>query len=168
MSKRYWIAVKTKQASSRDAIVNVRNQDYEYFHLTFRTRAVRGIRKVHALFPFYLIVRVDLRKNDPRVLHSTKGIKGIVGRVDEDSIRYFKSCTEKTDPGVYRYSDPAHDYPKFEPGQRVVGLRGLFDDKYGTYRGLAGNSAARVRVLFSILGREAEFELPSYDLASAA
>lgn len=127
------------------------------------------MRKVTALFPYYLMIRVDERKQDPRVLHSTKGISSVIpGRVDQAALDYFRSCTEKTDPGMYRYEDPAHEHPRFNPGESVEGLRGLFKDKYGTYVGLAGNSAARVRVLFTFLGREAEFEVRADDLQAVA
>lgn len=118
-----------------------------------------------ALFPYYLMIQVDDRKQDWKVLSSTKGISSIIpGRVDRAALDYFRRCTEKTDPGVYRYDDPAHDHPRFAAGASVEGLRGLFKEQYGTYLGLAGNSAARVRVLFSILGRDAEFEVRADDL----
>lgn len=167
-SNKYWAVVKTKQSSSKDARVNLRNQDFEFFHLTFRARSVRGVRKVTALFPYYLIVRIDERKNDPRVIHSTKGVSTIVGKVRNDDIRYFRSVTEKTDDGQYRYVDPTHEAPRFDLESSVCGLRGLFHDKYGTYKGLAGNRGDRVRVLFNILGRDAEFEVNAVDLVAVA
>lgn len=168
LRRRYWLALKTKQASSRDAIANIRNQQFDLFHITYRARALRGIRKVAPLFPYYLIVRVDEREQDWKVLCSTKGVTEVLGKVRDDAIKYFRSVCEKTDDGVYRYEDPAHEPPRFTHGDQVAGLRGLFQDKYGEYRGLAGGSTARVRVLFSILGREAEFEVNAVDLVATA
>lgn len=126
-------------------------------------RAVRGVRRITALFPYYLMVQVDKRKQDWKVLSSTKGVSYVLGTVPDEDVARIRSLTDDTVDGYYH--DPAHDHPQFNPGESVRGLRGLFNDKYGTYQGLAGNSAARVRVLFSILGRETEFEVRSDDLA---
>lgn len=161
----------TKQSSSSDALTNLRNQSFEYFHPQYRRRAVRGVRQVSPLFPYYLMVRVDERKQDWRVLSSTRGVKGILmdgdrpGRVRDDAVSDIRALTDDTDDGYYH--DPNHDHPRFDAGAPVLGLRGLFAEKYGTYRGLAGNNGARVRVLFSILGREAEFEVRADDLIAA-
>lgn len=159
----YWLVAKTKQSSSRDAVKHVRNQGFEYFHPLFRKRAVRGTRAVAALFPYYLLIKVNERKQDWRVLSSTKGISTIIGKARTEEVERIRSLTDNTEDGYYH--DPACDHPRFTPGESVEGLRGLFKDKFGTYVGLAGNSAARVRVLFSILGREAEFEVRADDLA---
>lgn len=170
--RKYWIVLKTKQASSSDAVTNVRNQDFEFLHPTFRMRAVRGVRKRAALFPYYLMVRVDDRRQDWRVLSSTKGVASVLlagdkpGHVRDADVEDIRVLTEDTDDGYYH--DPAHEHPRFTPGESVVGLRGLFQDKYGRYKGLAGNNAARVRVLFNILGREAEFEVRADDLVAVA
>lgn len=164
----------TKQASSSDARANLRNQDFEYFHPQFRKRAVNGVRAVTALFPYYLIVRIDDRKHGKdgwRVLSSTRGVRGIIldgdkpGRVPDECVSDLRALTDDTVDGYYR--DPDSEHPSFEPGAPVLGLRGLFAEKFGTYKGLAGNSGARVRVLFSILGREAEFEVRADDLVAA-
>lgn len=164
---KFWIALKTKQASSSDAVTNVRRQGFEYFHPQFRRRAVRGVRAITPLFPYYLIVRVDQRKQDWKVLSSTKGVAQIVGRIARDEqVDHLREIIESTVDGYYH--DPLCDHPSFAPGESVEGLRGLFKDKFGTYVGLAGNSAARVRVLFNILGRDSEFEVRADDLQAVA
>jgi transcriptional antiterminator RfaH len=171
-TNKFWIVLMTKQASSSDAIINLRNQAFEFFHPQYRRRAVRGIRQIAPLFPYYLITRIDERTQDWRVLASTRGVKGVLmdgerpGRVPDVHVETLRRLTEDTNDGYY--ADPTCDHPRFDPGQSVLGLRGLFAEKYGTYKGLAGNNAARVRVLFSILGREAEFEVRADDLADAA
>ncbi len=130
------------------------------------------MRQTTALFPYYLMVRVDVRKQDWRVLSSTKGVSSILldgllpGRVLDEDVARLRSLTDDTDDGYYH--DPKCEHPRFTQGESVEGLRGLFQDKFGTYVGLAGNSAARVRVLFSILGREAEFEVRADDLQAVA
>lgn len=163
---KYWLVLKTKQSASKDARTNVRNQGFEYFHPQYRAMLLRGVRKVTPLFPYYLMVRVDPIKQDWRVLHSTKGVSGVVGKARDVEVDVIRSLTDNTEDGYYH--DPMSDPPRFNPGEPVQGLRGLFEDKFGTYRGLAGNTASRVRVLFSILNRETEFEVCAYDLQSAA
>lgn len=162
------MVLKTKQVSSSDALINVRNQGFEHFHLTYRARALRGVRKVTALFPYYLIVRIDDRKHDWKVLSYTKGVSSVVGRVLDADVEYFRSVTEQTDDGVYRYTDLAQEPPRFNPGDPVEAMRGLFADKHGEYVGRVANSDRRVRVLFSLLGREATFEVNAVDLVKAA
>jgi transcription antitermination factor NusG len=169
---RFWTVLKTKQSSSSDARANVANQDFEFFHPTFRMRAVRGVRRVAPLFPFYLMVRVDERRQDWRALCSTRGVSCVLlsgdgpGQVPDAVVSDFRAIVDDTDDGYYH--DPQHDSPRFSPGAAVEGTRGLFEGKYGTYRGLAGNRGDRVRVLFDILGREAEFEVGVDDLVAVA
>lgn len=166
--RRFWTALKTKQASSSDAVANVRRQGFEYFHPQYRRRSVRGVRAVSPLFPYYLIVRVDERKQDWRVLASTRGVASVLTMSDKPSIirdervAELRHLVDDTDDGYYH--DPQCEHPTFTPGESVEGLRGLFEGKFGVYRGLAGSSAARVRVLFSILGRDAEFEVYADDM----
>ncbi len=130
------------------------------------------MRQTTALFPYYLMVQVDPRKQDWRALASTKGVASILmdgllpGKVFDEDVARLRSLTDETPDGYY--IDPTCEHPRFTQGESVEGLRGLFQDKFGTYVGLAGNSAARVRVLFTILGREAEFEVRADDLQAVA
>ncbi len=133
-------------------------------------RAVRGVRRVAPLFPYYLIVRVT-ESLDWRVLSSTRGVASVLmnglvpGRVSDQSVEALCKLTNTID-GYYH--DPAQaEHKRFRPGQAVEGLRGLFKDKFGIYRGLANErSSERVRVLFRILGREALFEMNADDLVA--
>jgi transcriptional antiterminator RfaH len=162
--------LRTKQAASTDAVVNVRNQNFEIFHPTFRRRpGARGVRRVSPLFPHYLMVRIRNCADDWSVLNNTRGVARVLlsgeqpARVPDRVVSDWRKLVEETDDGYYH--DPEHDGPSFVRGDEVRGLRGLFKGKLGVYRGLAGNRRDRVRVLFSILGRDAEFELSVYDLA---
>lgn len=165
---KYWIVLKTKQASSRDAVINVRNQTFEYIHPLFRKRAVRGIRQRAPIFPYYLLVRIDeTKEQDWKVLSSTKGVSYVIAMsgkpsvVPNDFVRHLKKAINNSADGYY--PDLTQEDQRFERGDIVEGVRGLFEDKYGTYIGLA-NEAHRVRVLFSILGKDAEFEVRVDDL----
>ncbi len=135
-------------------------------------RAVHGVRRIAPLFPFYLMVQVDERTHNWRALCSTRGVSYVLldgeqpGHVSDKVIQDLRTLTDDTPDGYYL--DPQHELPRFNAGSSVAGLRGLFVGKYGTYRGLAGNRGDRVRVLFNILGREAEFELNAVDLVAVA
>ncbi len=129
--------------------------------------SVRGVRRVEPLFPHYLTVRVDERKQDWKVLCSTKGVQYVLGKVRDEVVDRFRKLTDDTADGYYL--DSAMEAPRFKPDSTVLGLRGLFEDKFGRYVGLAsGNRAERVRVLFHVLGRDAEFEVNACDLVAAA
>lgn len=162
--------MKTKQADSRTAVVNVRKQGFKYYRPMYRLRKVQGVRRRAPLFPFYLLVWIDESVHDWRVLASTRGVAYVLGgdkpsRADASIIKEFWKQTEGNDG---YYVDPQQEPPRFNAGQVVRGLRGIFSDKYGKYVGLASNASERVRVLFNMLGREAEFEVRAEDLAAAA
>lgn len=170
-SKKFWSVLMTKQASSSDARANLRNQEFEYFHPQFRKRAVRGVRTIAPLFPYYLIVRIDEQRQDWRVLSSTRGVRGIIldgdkpGLVPDEHVATLRSLSEFTSDGYYH--DAECEHPRFVFDSPVLGLRGLFAQKFGIYKGLEGNNGSRVRVLFNILGREAQFVVRSDDLVAA-
>jgi transcriptional antiterminator RfaH len=169
---KFWIVLKTKQASSRDAVLQTLRQGFEIFHPKLRLQSLRGVRKPAPLFPHYLIVRVDERKQNWKVLCSTRGVSYVLmdgdrpSRIRDEVVAKLRHLTDDTPDGYF--FDHTQEAPRFKPDCTVLGLRGLFEDKFGTYRGLAGNRAERVRVLFSILGKEAEFEVNACDLVAAA
>ncbi len=165
---KFWTVLKTKQPSSNDAVENVEAQGFEYFHPRYRRRPVRGVRRVAPLFPHYLMVRVDESYQNWKVLCSTKGVSSVLmsgdrpGHVSDEAVEDIRSLL--AEDGLY--VDPLHEAPLFPTDCEVEGLRGLFAGKHGRYKGLAGNRGDRVRVLFRILGREAEFELGAQDIAA--
>jgi transcriptional antiterminator RfaH len=164
--------VKTKQPSSKEALTNVRNQGFDYFHPMMRLQSVRAVRRAVPVFPYYLMVRVDDRRSDWRALCSTRGVSYMLmdgerpGVVRDDVVEDLRRLSEDNDDGYYH--DASQEAPRFKPDSVVLGTRGLFQDHFGTYKGLAGNRAERVRVLFKILGKDAEFEVNAVDLVAAA
>lgn len=166
---KYWVALKTKQVSSRDARSNIQSQGFEYLHPEFRRRERNGVRRCAPLFPFYLLVCVDeTERQNWKALSSTKGVSYVLTMsetpsiVPNEFIHRMREAIDGSEDGYY--PDPAQAYPRFNSGDVVEGVRGLFEEKFGKYVGLAGSDASRVRVLFSILGRDAEFEVRADDL----
>ena len=168
--QRFWSVLKTKQAASSDARQNVSAQDFEICHLMFRERPVRGVRRIRPLFPYYLLVRVDLRR-DWRVLHSTRGVSTLFMSGDKPAIvadhHVEKFRQIQNELGYYEDRDHG-EAPRFSRGEDVVVRNGWMTDCEGVYQGLAGLGPERVKVLFVILGQPKVMEMSAFDLASAA
>lgn len=166
---KFWTVVGTKQPSSRDAVINLRNQGFEYYRPLYRARPnAAGVRVTSALFAYYLFVRVGTVGWD--VVRSTRGVAQMYmsgdtpARIADSDIEYFRSIEDDMGYCV----PPTEQPPRFERGQVVDGIGGLFEGNRGTYQGLAGSAADRVRVLFNILGRKVAFEVSAFDLTAAA
>jgi transcription antitermination factor NusG len=169
MRNRFWAVLATKQASSMDARRHVVQQDFEIYHPMYRSRPDRGVRQVLPLFPYYLLVRIDLRKNW-KSLSSTRGVRQIMmngitpSPVPDEDVRRFRDLENEL--GYFEHPDT--EAPRFHANEPVVGTTGLFAGCSGIYQGLVGNSHERVRVLFRILGVPKVLEVKAFDLASAA
>lgn len=166
---RHWTVAGTRSASSGEAIRNISAQGFQYYHPKFRDRPHRGARKILPLFPRYIFVRIDPRRDNWRALCSTRDVSRLFmfgdepARVPDREIEYIMGL--ENEHGYVEHE--LVSAPRFEPGQVVVGMRGLFEDKIGKYQGVGSNSH-RVRVLFEILGRSTTFEVSAYDLAASA
>jgi transcription antitermination factor NusG len=163
---RYWALLKTKQANSADARRHVRRQGFEIYHPEYRSRQnLRNVRRL-PLFPFYLLVRVDVRERW-QSLNSTTGVSHVFtsnelpSRVQDADIRRFRDIENRN--GLVQLDQLLA--PRFDPDQPVVATGGWVEGCEGIYQGLVGDSAARVRVLFSILGKPTVLEVSAFDLA---
>lgn len=167
---KHWAVVSTKSSSSGEAVRNIAAQEFPYFHPKFRGHLHLGVRRILPLFPGYVFVRINTRSDNWKKLSSTRDVRKLFmfgeqpARVPDREIEYLQSL--ENERGYIEHEMFAT--PRFEPGQFVIGMRGLFEDKLGTYQGLVSNSSHRVRVLFEILGRFTTFEISVYDLAASA
>ncbi len=165
---RYWALLKTKDASSKDARRNLLNQNFKFYHPMYRERRVRGVRNTKPLFPYYLLVSVNIRQ-PWKSLCSTRGVSHLFltgelpSQVPDHHVEYFRSIENES--GYIEV--PEYECPRFQPEQPVRGISGLFEDKFGTYHGLAGNRSDRVKVLFDILGKPTVFEVDAHSLVAA-
>ena len=166
---RYWAVAQTKSASSGEAIRRLSDQGFETYHPKFREPPVRGVRAIKPLFPGYLFVHVSREHWKP--VHYTRDVRNVFmsgehpAKVRDIEIERLRSLENSQG-----YVEPDFAKPgTFKRGQSVVATRGIFKDQYGTYRGLADTrSDHRVRVLFTLMGREMVYELSAFDLASVA
>jgi len=167
--RRYWTVVATKTASARDAISNLIAQSFVHYQPEYREPPVRGVRRTSPLFPGYLFVQVT--QENWRPVGGTKGIKHVfmVGphpaRVHNAEIEHLRSLENHQGYIEPEFAAP----PTFAVGESVEAKRGIFQDKFGTYVGLADTRGGhRVRVLFDMLGRSAEYEISAFDLGAVA
>jgi transcription antitermination factor NusG len=167
--QRYWTVLRTKQASSADARKYVVQQGFEIYHPLYRTRPEFGVRRILPLFPHYLLVRINVRRQQWQKLRHTRGVAmmfmsgDVPSQVGDEHVAHFRAL--ENEMGYYEM--PEHEAPRFTPWEPVIGLGGLFEGCEGVYQGIAGNSHERVRVLFHILGQPKVVEMKAYDLASA-
>jgi transcription antitermination factor NusG len=167
--RKYWTVVATKSQSGREAIRNIVAQLFDYYQPEYRTPPVRGVRKTVPLFPGYLFVRVSRANWKP--LASTRDVKHVFqcgphpARISNDEIATLRSAEN-----ALGYTEPAFaSPPAFEAGESVQATRGIFRDHYGKFIGLADTRGGhRVRVLFDMLGRSAEYEISAFDLGRVA
>ncbi len=167
--QRYWTVLKTKQASSGDAVRNVHSQNFPTYHPMTRERRDRGVRRVSALFPYYLLVSINVRRDNWKALASTRGVSrlfmsgSVPARVADEHVDHFRSLENSL--GYIEIEE--NEAPRFDPEQSVVPTSGMFQDKYGIYKGLAGNRGDRAKVLFTILGIPTLFEVDAHALVAA-
>jgi len=166
--KNFWTVLETKSATSGEAMQHAARQGFECYHPKYREAPVRGVRKIVPLFPRYLFVLVR-RSQNWRPLAYTRDIKRVIlgagtdtpAIVPHSEIERLRSLENEIGYVEPDFTQP----PSFVAEQAVVGERGLFRDKHGIYKGLVGNRADRVRVLFEIIGRPVVHEMSAYDLA---
>lgn len=167
--RRYWTVAETKSVRGLVAVANLAKQSFETYQPEYREPPARGVRKTSPLFPGYIFVRVTQENWKP--VAYTKDVKRVImcgqfpSRISNDEVRAIRSL--ENDQG---YIEPAFAAPpKFQFGESVEAKRGIFQDKFGVYQGLADSRGGhRVRVLFDILGRSAEYEISAFDLAGVA
>jgi transcriptional antiterminator RfaH len=160
-----WGVVRTMVAQEDCARLHCARQGYETFLPKFKTYVVaRGTRKpvVRSLFPGYLFVRIT-----DGIWYSLTGTRGVLSvlrdgdfpaRVRDAEIEYLMQRFGESGTKELHSS-------RFEPGQQVRAITGLWRDNVGTFEGLAPGD--RVKVLFEMMGRATRVEIGERELAAA-
>jgi transcriptional antiterminator RfaH len=149
-----WFLVVTKPASESLATQHLSRQGFEtYYPRLSLKRLYRGrwANRIVALFPRYLFVRLDPRRQAFSPIRSTRGVAGIV-RFGEDATvvpdTVVDQLMERADStsGLHRLneSEPRPGSAMRVVGGAFAGLEGVFDREAGTERSI---------VLLSLLGR---------------
>ena len=163
-----WIVLATKQANSADARVHVARQGFDVLHLMYRMKRVKGVREVKPLFPFYLLVKTDLRDEQWKSLNGTRGVRRVLqcsgspSVVAKEHVQKFREIEDEMGYVV----PPGYEVPKFVLNEAVQVRDGWMTGCTGIYRGLVGTSHERIKVLFSILGIPKTIEFSAFDIAA--
>ena len=161
-----WYVARTQRYAEGVAAANLERQGFPTFcPLTRKSRRhARRFESVLApLFPRYIFVRLDLTSDRWRSVRSTRGVAHMIMQGEKP---------QPVAPGVVEVlqqrtsADGSIDFTRrLEIGQSVRIAHGPFAELIGTLEHL--DSAGRVRVLLSLLGRSVSVALKGQDLLPA-
>ena len=159
-----WYVVQSQPRKEFFASANLENQGFATFTPRLR-RTVRHARRLKtvlaALFPRYLFVSLDLRRDAWRSVNGTYGVSRLVTDgsmptpVPPGLVEALLAATDRN--GMLAFSAP------LTPGQQVRLLDGPFAEQIGRLVSL--DDAGRAMVLLEILGAERAVSVTSSALA---
>lgn len=163
-----WYVVQTKFGQEETALAELRGQKFIVFYPTYftlhknkKTGKVR--RKHHPLFPSYMFIRFDPKRN-PRWknIPSTRGVKALVGCSDVFLTPVPKGCVEE----IKRASKTrdaksvekiVHKIIEFIPNMAVMIHKGNMAGHIATY---CNHSKNRAILLLTLLNQKVRVILP--------
>jgi transcriptional antiterminator RfaH len=163
-----WYVVQTQPNAETKAAMHLARQGFTAYLPRYRKRR-RHARKVDTvaapLFPRYLFVAVDTASQRWRSIQSTIGVSHIVGSNDEPTALADRVIEElrgrEDETGFIQLLSR----PRFNPGDAVRVLDGVFAACLGLYESMA--DAERVAVLLDLLGRKVRVVM-DVDMVAAA
>jgi transcriptional antiterminator RfaH len=168
-SGRDWFVIQCHGGKERLAVLNLRRQDFPVFLPLIRTvdrKVGKPVEVLRPLFPGYLFVAFDPRREPWRCINGTLGVKRLVSFTDVPQpvgraimSPLVRACDEE---GVFS----SRRVQEFRPGERVKLSGGPFDDMVGTIEAMAGGD--RARLLLDLLGRTARVTVSRDDLQRVA
>lgn len=160
-----WYAVHTKARQEQLALANLERQHFLGFLPLIRLprhRRDAWVEVTEPLFPGYLFLRLDPRRDDTAPIRSTRGVIGMVrfgGTMRPVPQALIQGLREiQTDPeGAIRREQ------LFQAGGRVAIVSGPLAGLEAIF--LASTGQQRVRLLLCLLGRETTITIPRDHLA---
>lgn len=157
-AEKRWYVARTQRHAEGHAVANLEKQNFRTFYPRFRKsrRHARRVEIVLApLFPNYIFVELDLSRNRWRSVNSTRGVTHMLmqGEMPQAVARGVVESLQLR----MRVDGTVDLTPRLEIGQSVRVAYGPFADFVGTLHQL--DSAGRVRVLLSLLGRSVSVAL---------
>lgn len=163
-----WYLIHSKPQQEETALANLERQGFEAFLPRVRATVCRGgryHRRVKAMFPRYLFVRLKVGEQDWAPIRSTVGVTALVrfgvwpAIVPDDLI---EGLIDRCDEAGVVINLPL---PDFEPGTVVH----VIDGPLAGYRGIvnARNGRERVDVLLDVAGRHARASIDIRQLGRA-
>lgn len=162
-----WYVVFTKARQERVALENLRRQGFETFlpmaHNPYQRH--RSARLAEPLFPRYLFIAADARRQALATVRSTRGAVGLV-RAGTEPLAAPPDVME----ALFQRTDPDTGLVGLEPvvlgpGDRVRVFDGPMAGIEGIFRARSGER--RALLLLSLLGRETEIEVDPLHLRRA-
>jgi transcriptional antiterminator RfaH len=163
-----WIAITTHPHKERVAVMNLGQQGFRTYcpMIRRRTSHARKLRDVfRPLFPGYIFVRLDVKRDQWRPILSTIGVRTLVrfgdklGMVPEG---FVSALQDREEDGAVRLP-PARD--AYVPGEKVRLRNGPFAGLVATV--LASSDCERLSVLMEMLTRSVRVRLPIEDVVPA-
>ena len=143
---RNWYLIKTKSRQEHVAIENLENQKYSTYCPTVK------IKKKHVvLFPGYLFIHLDKKKENWSPIRSTKGVVNFVrfglnfAQVPDTVIEFLKT-------NQLINKEKLKNLNKFQPGDKVKIIDGVFKNCDAIFK--SSNSQDRVILLMNLLGQQ--------------
>ena len=148
---RNWYLIKTKPRQEKTAISNLENQEY-----TTYCPIVTINNKHIVLFPGYIFIHLDKKKEDWSPIRSTKGIVNFVrfglnfAQIPDNVIEFIKA-------NQLLNKEKLINYNKFKPGDKVQISDGVFKNCIAIFESF--KSDERVILLMNILGQQQAINL---------
>lgn len=165
-----WYVVHTKPRAEAKAVWHLQNQGFQYFMPRIRAlrKHARKVTTVLApLFPHYLFVRLELNAVRWRAINGTRGVVRLLTDGSLPSpvpTGVVETLLTKCDR---QGAVPLTAMGLFAKGLKVRIRSGSFAGQTAEINELFAEESDRVRVLLTLLGAEAELQLPSYAIEAA-
>ncbi len=164
----HWYVAQTHPHAETKASLHLTRQDFEVYvprYLKKRRHARRVDMVAAPLYPGYVFVAIDLKVQRWRSIQSTIGVSRLVCRGDDPA-----AVPEGIVEELKRRQDEnglitLERRPRFNPGDSVRVVAGVFSDSLGLYEGI--DDKERAAILLDLLGRKVRVILPS-DLLDTA
>lgn len=163
-----WYIVRTQSRAEERAVWNLNNQGFETYLPRYR-KSVRHARKTKTvlcpLFPGYVFVQVNIKRQHWRSINGTFGVISIVqfgdGPTPIDAAIVDSIRIREDEPGIVNIA--SHGLKK---GDRVRVCDGAFADYTALLEDISDSQ--RVFLLLDIMGREVRLNVPMGNLTKAS
>ena len=143
---RNWYLIKTKPRQEKTAISNLENQEYSTYCPTVTIN-----NKSIVLFPGYLFIYLDKKKENWSPIRSTKGVVNFVrfglnfAQVPDNVIEFLKA-------NQLINKEKLKNLNKFKPGDKVQIIDGVFKNCVAIFK--SSKAEDRIVLLMNLLGQQ--------------
>ena len=164
----HWYVAQTHPHAEAKAGLHLSRQGFEIYlprYLKKRRHARRVDTVAAPLYPGYVFVAIDFEVQRWRSIQSTIGVSRLVCHGDEPAavpegiVEELKLRQDENGLIVLQRR------PRFNPGDTVRVVDGVFSDSLGLYEGI--DDRERAAILLDLLGRKVRVVLPSESLDTA-